>query len=190
MRVISKEEFLIEVDDIVEQVDEGSVFVHPTDTIYGIGCDATNKKAVSKIREAKDRPDQPFSVMVPSKDWIRENCEMNEKIEEWIQKLPGPYTLIIKLKNKDAVAKNVNPGKDTLGVRIPKHWFTVVARKLKKPIVTTSTNKVGEDYMTSLENLDHSIKAKMDFCVYEGEKEGRPSSIVHLEKEETKVMER
>ena len=121
---------------------------------------------------------------------ILEDVISTKEAEEWLEKLPGPYTLILKTKTKNCVAKSVNPGNGTLGVRLPKHWFTVVARKLGKPIVTTSSNKVGGDFMTNIDNLDSDIKAKMDFCVYEGEKMGRPSTIVHLEGEETKVRKR
>ena len=122
------------------------------------------------------------------KEWIRKNCVINKEAEKWLDKLPGPYTLI--LKSKGGVAKNVAPGLDTIGVRIPRHWFSDLVRELNIPIVTTSANKVGEDFMTSLENLDDEIKNKIEFIIYEDEKNGRPSTIVDLTEKKAKIKER
>ena len=94
-----------------------------------------------------------FSVIAPSKGWIKENCELNGKVEQWIEKLPGPYTLILRLKNKDVIADNVAPGLDTVGIRIPDHWFSEVACMLDMPLVTTSANVVGDEFMTRAEAL-------------------------------------
>ena len=189
MRVLSKEEFENQKDVIRTNLKENSpIFIYPTDTIYGIGCDATNKEAVEKIRDAKQRKENPFSVIAPSKEWIDENCIVNENAKDWIKRLPGPYTLVLKMKNQ-CVAENVAPGKDSLGIRIPDHWFSNFAQEIGIPIITTSVNKSGNDPMTSLDDLDAEIKSKLDFIVYEGEKKGKPSRIIDLTDEE-KVIER
>lgn len=188
--VITREEFDHRRFEVERKVEEGGIFIHPTDTIYGLGCDATNSEAVQKLRLAKERYTKPFSVIAPSKEWILENCVITDEADRWISLLPGPYTLILKLKNKDCVAPEVAPGSDSLGVRIPNHWFTGFAQeKLRVPIVTTSANIVGQEFMVSLDTLDSKIKSKVDFIIYEGEKSARPSKIVHLEDGE-KVVER
>ena len=97
---------------------------------------------------------------------------------------------ILKLKNKDCIAKEVNYDQDTLGVRIPKHWIFQIIQLLKVPIITTSVNKAGEAYMTSLEDLDPKIKGHVSFCLYEREKKGSPSKIVNLTGKEIQVRER
>ncbi len=168
MKVFSKKD----ISKLKEKILFGAVFIYPTDTIYGIGCDATNEKSVKRIREIKLRDEKPFSVIAPSKDWISENCEVGSEMYS----LPGPYTLILKLKNKKCIAESVNIGMDTLGVRIPKHWFSDIVKELNIPIVTTSVNKSGEKFMTCLEDLDKDIK--VDFVIYEGEKEGKPSKLI------------
>lgn len=190
MNILTKDEFHVNFDDIKTEIEEGFVFIHPTDTIYGIGCDATNKAAVRKIRDIKDRHESPFSIIAPNKEWILENCHVNEKAKEWVDKLPGAYTLILKLKNKNAIAPNVNFDLDTIGVRIPNHWFSKEVKNIEKPIVTTSANKSGEDFMTSLENLNSEIRNNINFIIYEGEKHGSPSSIVDLTKEKPVVIRR
>ncbi|PIN86657.1 threonylcarbamoyl-AMP synthase [Candidatus Woesearchaeota archaeon CG10_big_fil_rev_8_21_14_0_10_44_13] len=190
MRVITKEEFLLEANNLLDSVLKGAVFIYPTDTIYGIGCNALDTKAVGRIREAKKRPDAPFSVIAPSKGWILENCEVDDKGIEWLEKLPGPYTLVFKLKNRKCIAKEINPESDFLGVRIPEHWTTKIASSLKVPIVTTSVNESGKTFMTSLDNLDSSVKAKVDFMIDEGEKKGRPSNVVFLNNAQVAIRER
>ncbi len=190
MIVLSKEEFEINREEYVALIKKGAIFIYPTDTIYGIGCLATDTKAVKKIRTIKKRPKAPFSVIVPSKEWIYKNCLVNEKAEEWIKKLPGPYTLILKLKNKKAVSEEVNKNIGTIGVRIPKHWFTKYVEEAGLVLITTSVNVSGEDYMTSLEDLDDRIRTKTDFLIYDGEISGRPSTIVDLTGKEPRVINR
>ncbi|MEK6942922.1 MAG: L-threonylcarbamoyladenylate synthase [Nanoarchaeota archaeon] len=179
MRVINFDEVNLEKQEIIDSITEGKIFIYPTDTIYGIGCNAQDAEAVSEIRSIKSRAQNPFSVIAPSVEWIKENCVVEKEAEAWLKKLPGPYTLIFKLK-KDCVAKQVNPGLKTLGVRIPKHWIKDIVAEANVPIVTTSVNKTGEDYMTSVEDLDDEIKGNVDFALYEGEKNGKPSKIVDL----------
>ncbi len=189
MKVITRAEAKLNKNDILASILKGEIFIHPTDTIYGLGCNAKLSSAVKKIRELKQRPDTPFSVMAPSVEWIRENCVITKEAEEWLKKLPGPYTLILKTKDSP-VAPEVVPGNNTLGVRIPDHWFAKLVQELDVPVITTSVNKTDQEFMTSTDNLDSEIKANVDFAIYEGEKQGRPSNIVHLEGEETKIRER
>lgn len=190
MEVVTKEEFLASKIRYLKLISSGAVFIHPTDTIYGIGCDATSEAAVRKVREAKQRPSTPFSVIAPSKKWILDNCGISPEAEKWLDKLPGPYTLILPLKNSSAVANAVNLGSKTLGVRIPGHWISAVVAELGLPVVSSSANKSGQPYMTSIDDLDDSIRKKVDFAIYEGEKQGRPSTVVKLLGKEAEVMER
>lgn len=179
MEVLTKTELELKFEEFAKKIEEGATFIHPTDTIYGISCNASDKNAVKKIREIKDRPETPFSVWAPSIKWIKQNCVINKEVEEWLNKLPGPYTLILKLKNKNTVASNVSFS-NSLGIRIPEHWFSKAVEALGFPIITTSVNKAGEQFMTSLDNLDPEMQGKINFIVYEGKKKARPSKIVNL----------
>lgn len=180
MRVYNRDEFAVHEDIIMKSIANGAVYIHPTDTIYGVGCDATNASAVKRIREAKKQQDQPFSIIAPGKQWIRNNCVVTKEAEAWLDKLPGPYTLVFRLKKQNVVAKEVMPNKETIGVRILNHWIQDIALALNKPLVTTSANVHGKAFMTNLDNLADDIKNKADFAIYEGPKKGRPSTIVDL----------
>lgn len=189
MRVLNFEELKMEKNSIIESIVKGSVFVYPTDTIYGLGCNAQNSNSVKKVRKLKQRSSNPFSVIAPSLEWVDDNCIVSEEGRGWLERLPGPYTLIFRLKNTNCVAREVNPGLNTLGVRIPSHWIKDIAAEAEVPIVTTSVNKTKEEYMTSIEDLDSEMKGSIEFVLYEGRKEGNPSKLVDLTGK-VKVIER
>ena len=136
MKIISKKTFLKEKEKYFELFKKGKVFIYPTDTIYGLGCDALNKEAVRKIIEIKERNNKPMSVIAPNKEWIKENCTIEKKANKWMKKLPGKYTLIVNLKNKKAISNLVNQKHDVLP------WFETSTRALDVQD-TTPTLKCG-----------------------------------------------
>lgn len=188
MEILTERELLMRKREIIKKIKEGAVFIYPTDTIYGIGCDATNEDSVKKIRELKNRPEMPLSIWIPSIEWAKDNFEISEKGEEYINQLPGPFTIVMELKNKNAVARSVNPKDDSLGVRLPNHRLRKIFEEIGIPIITTSVNKSKESFMTNLDNLDKDFKKSVDFLIYEGEKRNKPSKIIDLVHD--KVVER
>ena len=126
------------LEEIKKRILSGEIFIYPTDTIYGLGCDATNAKAVQKIRDLKKRGAVPFSVISPGVDWIKEHCVIKDFANEWLDKLPGPYTLVFELRPQKKLPKEVNANGKTLGVRIPNHWIAEIVKEIGKPIITTS----------------------------------------------------
>ena len=99
-------------------IHQGEIVAFPTDTVYGLGADATNEEAVKKIFEAKGRPaDRPISVLIGEAEDIKKYTE-NIADEVWLltEKFwPGPLTII--LKNKGLFASTVTAGKDSIGMR-------------------------------------------------------------------------
>src|SRR3989338_3143063 len=173
MEIISRQQFLANKSRYFNKILAGAVFIYPTDTIYGIGCDATNAAAVRRIREIKRRAQNPFSVAVPSKKWIESNCSLSSGARKWLKKLPGPYTLLLKLKSKSAVAASVHPKTEVLGIRMPGNWFSKIVAELDIPIVSTSANITGKKHMTSMSDLNPQVAKKVDFIIYEGRKAAR-----------------
>ena len=189
MDILNKDEVVIEKENLYHKLDEGNLFIHPTDTIYGLGCDATNQRASKNLRKIKGHT-RPMSVIAPSKEWILENCEVSKENKKWIDKLPGAYTLILPLKNKNAVAKDVILDSNSLGVRIPNHWISAFTNEFGKPILTTSANKHGESYINKINDLNKDIKKEIEFAIDEGVIDGTPSTIINLTKEKTKIIKR
>ncbi len=177
-------------ESYLKRIEEGAIFVHPTDTIFGLGCKATDDATIKKLREIKNAPKVPFSIIAPSKEWILKNCEINEKAKEWLNKLPGPYTLILKLKNKKAVSQHVNPDGNTIGVRIPNHWISEYVKELGFPIISTSANLIGEEYTHDIDEFNPKITNNVDFIIYDGNNIGKPSDIIDLTQEEPRIIRR
>lgn len=188
MEIFTKHEFLQDKNNMARLAKD--IFIYPTDTIYGIGCDAKNAALVRQIREVKQSPDQPFSVISPSKDWIKDNLEFKPEFDEWLDRLPGPYTLIMNLKNKDCVSEDATAFHDTLGVRIPDNWFTDIVKKAGVPIITTSVNIHGEPPLVSIKEIPENIKSLVDFAVDDGVIQGKPSTIVDLTKTPPEMIKR
>ncbi|MBD3209206.1 Sua5/YciO/YrdC/YwlC family protein [Candidatus Woesearchaeota archaeon] len=198
MRVINKDEFKQQKHTLTKEL-KNNVFIYPTDSIYGVGCDATNKELVQKVRELKNSTLQPFSIIAPSKEWVYEHCDVTPYAEEWVEKLgervdidgeEKAISLVLKLKNKGAVAPNVMQGLDTISVRIPNHWFSEFVTHMGVPLVTTSANPTGGDFMTSLEDLHPRMKAGAAYCVYEGPLKSNPSTLVFLDKGKVEFKKR
>lgn len=189
MQVLTKTEVDARKQFFVREL-RRSVFIYPTDTIYGIGCDALNGRLVDKIRELKGRQDMPFSVIAPSKDWVRQHCDVTAEGEEWLARLPGPYTLIFRVKQAEELPRSVNPGRDTLGVRIPDHWISELVAELGTPVITTSANRTGQNHLEDIDDIPSDWRDDIDFVLYDGEITGTPSTLVHLYEKEVVVQER
>lgn len=170
-------ENLISKQSIKEEILAGKIFIYPTDTIYGIGCDATNLDSVNKIKELKARDkDKPLSVIAPSVNWIKENFIIDVDLKKY---LPGAYTIILKRKNPEFL-KWISSN-DSIGIRIPKSSFTKKIQEAKVPFVTTSVNLSGEPFALTLEDIPEKIKQKVDYIISIDSNEklsGKPSTLI------------
>ena len=188
-KLITKEEFLAKDDFYFEEIKKGKIFIYPTDTAYGIGCDFTNASSVKKIREIKNRDKRPFSVIVQGKDWIFENCEVSDRHKNSLDWLPGKFTFIFKIKNSSGFAKDALVGSgESLGVRIPDNWFSSWLVERELGFVTTSVNISGRKHMASMDDLDKDIMEKVDYIIYEGKLDNGLSKVIDLTGEKEKVL--
>ena len=165
--------------ELKEKILSGKIFIYPTDTVYGLGCDATNKNSVKKIKEIKFRDkDKPLSIIAPSIKWIKENCIIEYNIEDY---LPGPYTLILKKKNVNFL--NWVSETNTLGIRIPNNDFCDKIRKVGKPFITTSVNLSGENPAVSIKDINIEIIKQVDEVIDNGKLNGKSSTLIINNKE-------
>lgn len=162
-------------NEIIKNIKQGKIFIYPTDTVYGLGCDAFNENAVSRIKEIKAREgDRPLSVIAPGFDWIKEHLIVDVDLEKY---LPGAYTLILKKKNPDFL--NWVSSNDSLGVRIPNCDFSKTVEKSGKAFITTSVNLSGEAAAVDLKEIGEEIKNKVDVIIESGgEMSGNPSTLI------------
>ncbi|EUJ32717.1 hypothetical protein MFLO_06389 [Listeria floridensis FSL S10-1187] len=139
----------------------GETVAFPTETVYGLGADATNPDAVAKIYQAKGRPsDNPLIVHIAD---VKQMDEFIADIPEKAQKLmdafwPGPLTLILPLK-PGALAPSVTAGLDTVGVRMPVHPVGLeLLRVTGRPIAAPSANRSGRPSPTTARHVEEDLK--------------------------------
>ncbi len=190
MQILSKEETFLNKIRLHREIKKGKIILHPTDTIYGLGCSAKNKKAIEKIRKIKNDFERPFSIIAPSKSWIKENCVLSKRDNEWLDKLPGPYTLILRLKNKEAVSEEVNNDIATVGVRIPDHWIADFVNEVGIPFVSTAATLEGNELLQHPKESSDDYHVHVHYAFDDGYLKGRPSTIVDLVKDKPLVTRR
>lgn len=129
------------VKEAVGVLKKGGLIIFPTETVYGIGAEATNPKAIEKLNRYKQRPlGKPYSIAVSGEKMAEEYVNLNQTAKNlYRQFLPGPVTIISTGKHR--VAPGVESETGTLGIRIPAYPLVIdIVKTLKKPITATSAN--------------------------------------------------
>ena len=129
----------------------GKIVIYPTDTLYGIGVDATNTIAINKLNKFKKRI-LPLSIIVGSLNMLKKYAKINELEFEKISKLlPGKFTLLLNEK-KSNLSDKITLNTSKIGIRMPKSKFILdVVNYINKPIVTTSINLHGENPINDID---------------------------------------
>lgn len=182
MRIISEIESQgLEMADLLSA---GQTIIYPTETSYGLGCDATNQEAVDKIFKIKERdPQKPLLVIVSSLDQIRPYIIWDERLEKIQQKYwPGPLTVLCPAQPQTNLASGVVSQDHWLAFRISSHPVArALVEVLGKPVVSTSANKAGEKALYSplaiIETFSHSL-AKPDLVINSGDLPETPASTI------------
>ncbi|HDP70510.1 MAG TPA: threonylcarbamoyl-AMP synthase [Actinobacteria bacterium] len=161
----------------------GGLVVFPTETVYGLGADAFNSKAVEKIFKVKGRAfNKPLSICISDVGSL--NCLVKDPpnfTKEIIGEFwPGPLTLIFK--KSDVVPMEVTCGKDTVGIRFPKNKIALsIISFCKNPVALTSTNISGAASLVQVEQVLNYIGEKIDLVLDGGKTEiGTESTILDL----------
>ena len=182
MQQVKESDLRREVDEAVRVLREGGIILYPTDTVWGLGCDATNAEAVDRIYRLK-RSENKKSMLVL--------CASADMVVRYVNRAPGiafevmematsPLTLI--LPGATGVAANLIPDEGTLGIRVPDHEFCRrMLRTLQRPVVSTSANISGEATPAGLQEVSREIIDGVDFVVnprFEGKPTRKASSII------------
>src|SRR5690606_8289401 len=129
--------WISEIADVVGALRRGEIILYPSDTIWGLGCDATNEKAVQKIFKIKRRaPDQPLIILVDSIEMLKEYAvRIHPRVETLLSLYHKPLTVIYPSAEK--LPSSVSGGKDTIAVRVTHDPFCrEIIRRLGRPIVS------------------------------------------------------
>jgi len=180
------------IDLALKVLHSGGIILYPTDTIWGLGCDATNSQAVNKIIHLKGRANnQSFILLVNDV----------KQIEKYIEQLPDIAYSLIELSNtpltiiypgacsaaqhKNGLAPEVIAPDGSVAIRVVHHPFChSLLLRLGKPIVSTSANFTGQPAPMTFSDIDPALHKQVDYCVdptFEAPATGKPSSILKLE---------
>lgn len=170
------------VDKCIEVLREGGIILYPTDTVWGIGCDATNEEAIQRVYKLKRSEDKRSMLCL---------CYNADMVVRYVNRAPGIAFEVMELSDKPltailpgavGVAESLIPDEGTLGVRIPQHDFCqALLRKFGKPIVSTSANISGEATAPRLKDVAREIIDGVDYVVhprFEGKPTLKPSAII------------
>lgn len=162
-------------------IKNGGIIIYPTDTIYGLGCDAVNRNAVDRIFEIKHRnPKNPALVLVHNISMLRELIEdISPKTKILMKRFwPGPLTMLFKARKGIHPLLVSNNGK--IGIRIPKNNYCLKLMKIcRTPIVSTSANISGEKQPTEISDLIKMFSQKVDLIIDAGDNTSLlPSTVI------------
>ena len=168
---------------VVEVLTESGIIIYPTDTIYGIGCDLMNRRAVERLCQIINIKPQKLNLSFICHDLshISEYVKRLDTHEFKILKkaLPGPFTFIFESSTK--VPKILDVNKKTVGIRIPNHPIPLaIVKALGNPLITSSIKNDDEivEYTTNSDEIYEDFKNKVDLIIDGGAGGNIPSTIV------------
>ncbi|HLS71679.1 MAG TPA: L-threonylcarbamoyladenylate synthase [Chitinophagaceae bacterium] len=182
------------LDTVIECLKNGGIIIYPTDTIYGIGCDIYNKKAVERICRIKG--------LDPKKANLSFICEDLSHLSTFARNLsnptfrilkaalPGPYTFILPASKE--TPKIIQSKKDTVGLRVPDHIISQeIVRKLGNPLMSTSLPMQDEEhvsYYTDPEIIYDLFHKQVDIIIDSGIGNMTPSTVVDCTQDEPQLI--
>jgi len=174
---------LRKLNRVVDLLQKGGIIVYPTDTIYGIGCDLSNRRAVERLCQIMGVKPQKLNLSFICYD-LSQISEFVKRIDTPVFKilkkeLPGPFTFIFESSGK--VPKILGVNKNTVGIRIPNHPIPLeIVRLLGNPLITSSIKDDDEikEYTTDPEEIFEDFKHKVDLVIDGGAGGNIPSTIV------------
>ena len=173
-----------DIKNALEVLKKGGVILYPTDTIWGIGCDATNQEAVQRIYSIKKREDSKSMLVLMENPALLDRYveEVPEVAWDLVEIATTPLTVIYPgAKN---LAKNLIASDGSIGIRFTKEKFTSqLLQRFRRPLVSTSANVSGEKSPAVFDDISEEIKSQVDYIVEYRQNDttpAQPSSIIKL----------
>lgn len=181
------------ISQVIDVLQKGGVIIYPTDTVYGMGCDIFNQKAIERIGLIKG--------VKPKKEHFSFICYDLSNISEYTRSLstpvfklmkkalPGPFTFILAANNK--VPKLLNSKKKTVGIRVPDHSIPrLLVKELGQPILTTSIRDEDDviEYSTDPELIYEKYKDLVDVVIDGGYGNNVASTVVDCSTDQIEVI--
>jgi len=176
------------IEKAVDILKNGGLIVYPTETCYGIGCDALNENAVEKVYRVKKREKKkPLSIIVSSLEMMRKYGKITKEVEYLVKKfMPGPLTIVVEKKR--TIPDILNPKE--IAFRISSHPIAQqLVKELDKPITATSANISGSKPIYSSEEIVKIFNGKVDMIIDSGNLPLiQPSTIIRVKKSKIELI--
>ena len=180
------------LDEAARLLREGRLVAFPTETVYGLGADATNGIAVASLYAAKGRPRfNPLISHVPDIDAAREHVDLTGVAEKLAKAFwPGPLTLVLPRRKQSAICELVMAGLDTVAIRVPSHPTAHdLLRRTKVPVAAPSANLSGHVSPTTALHVAHDLGTKLAMILDGGPTEhGLESTVVAVEGDQVTIL--
>ena len=176
--------------EIINILDNDGLIIFPTDTVYGIACNAFSDKALHNLFSSKNRSyDKPINVLVDSISKINLVVDNINNIEKELINKYFPGNLTIIFNKKDNVSDILTANNKTVGVRIPNHEIALkILSSYSYPLAVTSANISGNTTNTEIKDFIDDFKDKVDIIIDGGKLNTIPSTIVRVEEDKIKVL--
>jgi len=181
-----------EISRVVGVLRNGGIIIYPTDTVYGLGCDITNQKAVEKIIRLKGLKSKEahFSFICSDLSHIADFAKVSNPVFKLMKKnLPGPFTFILPGMNK--VPDYFISKRKTVGIRVPDNSIPIeIVKELGNPIMTTSIKDDDEvvEYTTDPELIHERYQDIVDIVIDGGYGDNIPSTVVDCTTDEPEIV--
>jgi tRNA threonylcarbamoyl adenosine modification protein (Sua5/YciO/YrdC/YwlC family) len=173
----------------VDVLKKGGVICYPTDTMYGIGCDIFNQKAVKRVHEIKQRPKhKPFSFMCASLADISQYAHVSSPAYRLLRRhLPGPYTMV--LPGSKLVPNIMLTKQKTVGIRVPQSPICLaLIELLGNPVLNTSALREGNEAPVDAYAVEELFGGLIDLIIDGGEVVPEPSTVISLVDELPEIL--
>lgn len=175
-------DFETDIEQCLKTLKDGGLILYPTDTVWGIGCDATNAAAVEKIYALKKRPDEKAMIVLVAeeKDILKHVAAPDLQVFDYLQQKKKPTTVIYE--GAIGFADNLVASDGSIAIRICNDTFCKhLIKRFRKPIVSTSANISGQPSARIFTEISDEIKTAVDYIVsyrQDDEKIAEPSSLI------------
>ena len=185
-------DFKNDIERCLDVLNDGGLILYPTDTVWGIGCDATNPEAVEKVYRLKQRPDEKAMIILVAdeRDVMQYVSAVDLSVFDYLDETTKPTTVIYE--GAIGLADNLVGGDGTVAIRICKEEFCKhLLKRFRKPIVSTSANISGQPAAKLFNGISNEIKNGVDYIVHyrqDDETIAEPSSVIKWKDGEVVVL--
>lgn len=185
-------DFEKDIEAALEALRSGGIILYPTDTVWGIGCDATNAQAIDRIMELKKRPPSKSMIVLVAeeRDVLQWVAAPDPEVFVYLEQTSRPTTVIFD--NAIGLADNLLAEDGSIGIRICQEPFCRhLIKRLRKPLVSTSANFSGDPTPAKFADISPGIIAGVDYVVSYRQQESMkavPSAIIKFQQGQIKVL--